>query len=265
MPKTIEVHYRVEKNSEVMSLTAAEWIASTVESAIRAHGTARIAVSGGNTPRRTFELLADPAQPFLKRIDWSRLLIFWVDERCVPPDSPDSNYHLTHETLLSKVPLPEENVIRIEGELDPEEAAARYESALRNRFRLEGAELPRFDLIVLGLGDNGHTASLFPESTALHSMMRLAVAVEVEAKNPWRVTLTWPVINHAGKIFFLIQGDSKAEVLQQVLLGPYQPERLPAQLIRPESGELSLLLDREAAAKLPPPAANGTGLLEVGR
>lgn len=265
MPKTIEVHYRVEENSEAMSLTAAEWIASTVESAIQTHGTARIAISGGNTPKRTFELLADPAQPFLKRIDWSRLLIFWVDERCVPPDSPDSNYHLTQETLLSKVPLPEENVVRIEGELDPEEAAARYESALRNRFRLEGAELPRFDLIVLGLGDNGHTASLFPESTALHSMMHLAVAVEVEAKNPWRVTLTWPVINHADKIFFLIQGDSKAEVLQQVLLGPYQPERLPAQLIRPESGDLGLLLDRAAAAKLPPPAANGTGLLEVSR
>jgi 6-phosphogluconolactonase len=265
MPKTIEVRYTVEENSEAMSLTGAEWIATAVESAIRAHGTARIAISGGNTPKRTFELLADPAHPFVKRIDWSRLLIFWVDERCVPPDSPDSNYHLTHETLLSKVPLPEENVVRIEGELDPEEAAARYESALRNRFRLEGAELPRFDLIVLGLGDNGHTASLFPDSTALHSMMRLAVAVEVEAKNPWRVTLTWPVINHAGKIFFLIQGTSKAEVLKQVLLGPYQPETLPAQLIRPESGELGFLLDRAAAAKLPPPAADGIGVLEVSR
>ena len=265
MPKTIQVQYTVQESSEAMSLAAADWIASTVESAIRAHGTARIAISGGNTPKRAFELLADTAQPFLKRIDWSRLLIFWVDERCVPPDSPDSNYHLTQETLLSKVPLPKENIVRIEGELDPEEAAARYESALRNRFRLEGAELPRFDLIVLGLGDNGHTASLFPDSTALHSMMRLAVAVEVEAKNPWRVTLTWPVINHANKIFFLVEGTSKAEVLKQVLLGPYQPETLPAQLIRPESGELSLLLDRAAAAKLPPPAANGTGLLEVGR
>jgi 6-phosphogluconolactonase len=201
----------------------------------------------------------------LKRIDWSRLLIFWVDERCVPPDSPDSNYHLTYSSLLSKVPLPEENVVRIEGELDPEEAAARYESALRNRFRLEGAELPRFELILLGLGDNGHTASLFPHSSALQEMMRLAVAVEVEAKNPWRVTLTWPVINHADTVLFLIQGNSKADVVRQVLLGPYQPEILPAQLIRPESGELSLLLDRAAAAELPPPAADGTGRLEVGR
>jgi 6-phosphogluconolactonase len=265
MPKTIHVHYQVEENSEAMSLTAADWIASSVESAVRARGVARIAISGGNTPKRTFELLADRAHPFHRRIDWSRLLLFWVDERCVSPDSPDSNYRLAKETFLSKVPLPEENIVRIEGELDPEEAAARYESALRNRFRLEGAELPRFDLIVLGLGDNGHTASLFPHSTALHEAMRLAVANHVEAKNPWRVTLTWPVINHAGRILFLIEGAAKAEVLKEILLGPYQPETLPSQLIQPESGELSLLLDRAAAAKLPPPAANGTGLLEVSR
>jgi len=136
---------------------------------------------------------------------------------------------------------------------------------LRNRFRLEGAELPRFDLILLGLGDNGHTASLFPHSSALHEVTRLAVATQVEAKNPWRVTLTWPVINHADKIFFLIQDTSKADVLKEVLLGPYRPELLPAQLIRPESGEMTLLLDRAAAAKLPPSGPNGMGQLEVSR
>ena len=265
MPKIFQVHYQVEENSETMSLTAADWIASSVELAARARGIARIAISGGNTPKRTFELLADPDHAFRKRIDWARLLIFWVDERCVPPGSPDSNYHLAKETFLSKVPLPAENVVRMEGELDPEEAAARYESALRNRFRLEGAELPRFDLILLGLGDNGHTASLFPHSSALHEVNRLAVATQVEAKNPWRVTLTWPVINHADKIFFLIQDTSKADVLKEVLLGPYRPELLPAQLIRPESGEMTLLLDRAAAAKLPPSGPNGMGLLEVSR
>ncbi|MHB1957417.1 MAG: 6-phosphogluconolactonase [Acidobacteriaceae bacterium] len=265
MPKTIQVHYQVEENSEAMSLTAADWIVSSVESSVRARGTARIAISGGSTPKRAFELLADPAHNFRKRIDWARLLLFFVDERCVSPESPDSNYRLAKETFLSKAPLPEENVIRIEGELAPEEAAARYESAMRNRFRLEGAELPRFDLIVLGMGTNGHTASLFPHSEALHEMLRLAVATQVEDKNPWRVTLTWPVINHADKIFFLIQDASKADVLREVLLGPYQPDTLPSQLIRPESGELGLLLDRAAAAKLPPPAANGMGLLEVGR
>ena len=265
MPKKIQVHYQVEDNSEAASVTAADWIASSVEAAVRAHGIARIAISGGSGPKRTFQLLADPAHPFRTRIDWKRLLIFFVDERCVPPDSPDSNYRLAKETFLSKVPMPEENVIRIEGELEPEEGAARYESSIRNRFRLEGAQLPRFDLIVLGMGTNGHTASLFPDSEALHEMMRLAVANHVVDKNPWRITLTWPVINHADKIFFLIQDGSKAEVLREVLLGPYQPETLPSQLIQPESGELSFLLDRAAAAKLPQPDADGRGLLEVSR
>ena len=265
MPKKIQVHYQVEANSEQMSLTAAEWVASSVESAVRARGTARIAISGGGAPKRMFQLLADPSHPFRARIDWARLLIFFVDERCVPPDSPDSNFRLANETFLSKVPLPEGNVIRIEGELEPEEAAARYESAIRNRFRLEGAQLPRFDLIVLGMGTNGHTASLFPDSEALQEIMRLAVANHVVDKNPWRITLTWPVINHADKIFFLIQDRSKAEVLREVFLGPYQPEKLPSQLIQPESRELSLLLDQAAASKLPQPAEDGRGILEVSR
>ena len=264
MPKTIQVHYHVTKDAEALSLATAGLIASTVEQSIAACGIARIAISGGNTPKQTFAALADPVQQFRQRIDWSRLLLFWVDERCVPPSDPDSNYRMTREVLLSKVPLPEDNIIRIEGELDPEEAVARYESALRNRFRLEGAELPRFDLILLGLGDNGHTASLFPHSDALDSMMSLVVAAHVEAKNPWRVTLTWPVINHASQIVFQIQGVAKAEVLRSVMLGPYQPEVLPAQLIRPESGELTLLLDESAASQLPP-AANGAGLLDVRR
>lgn len=265
MPKTTNVRYYVKKDSEALGLATADWIASAVEQSIAAHGTARIAISGGNTPKRTFELLADPAHPFCQRIDWGRLLLFWVDERCVPPTDNDSNYHMTQEALLSKVPLPQSNIVRIEGELDPEEAAARYESALRNRFRMEGAELPRFDFVLLGMGDNGHTASLFPHSDALDSMMRLAVPVHVEAKNPWRVTLTWPVINHANKVVFQIQGASKAEVLHNVMMGTYQPEELPSQLIRPENGELSLLLDEAAAAQLPPPSLDGIGVLKVGR
>lgn len=265
MPKKIQVHYQVEANREAMSLAAADWVASAVESAVHARGVARIAISGGGAPKRMFELFADPKHPFRTRIDWKRLLIFFVDERCVPPDSPDSNYRLAKETFLSKVPLPDENVTRIEGELEPEEAAARYESALRNRFRLEGAELPRFDQIVLGMGSNGHTASLFPHSAALHDMTRLAVANHVQDKISWRITLTWPVINHADKAFFLIQDGSKAEVLHEVLMGPYRPENLPSQLIQPESGELNFLLDREAAAKLPQPNEDGRGLLEVSR
>lgn len=261
----MRVLYFVQKDPEALAEATAERITTAIEHAVALHGIARIAISGGNTPKRTFELLAAPDRPFRSRIDWARLLLFWVDERCVPPDDPDSNYRLTRQALLSKVPLPESNIVRIEGELPPEEAAARYESELRNRFRLEGAELPRFDLIALGLGDNGHTASLFPGSEALDSVMRLVVATKVEAKNPWRVTLTWPVINHASQVFFQIQGAQKSQVLRDVLLGPYQPEQLPAQLIRPESGELHILLDQAAASELPPPAEDGRGELKVDR
>lgn len=265
MPKTTKVHYFIKQNAEALSFAAADWIATSVADAIAAKGVARIAISGGSTPKRSFELLADPKQPFRSRIDWARLLLFWVDERCVPPDHSDSNYRMTRETLLSKVPLPEQNIVRMEGELDPEEAASRYESALRTQFRLEGAEVPRFDLIQLGMGDDGHTASLFPHSAALDSMMRLVVANHVQAKDSWRITLTWPVINHAGKVFFLIQGAAKAGVLHDVFQGPYQPETWPSQLIRPSSGELFLLLDDAAAAQLPSPGADGSGILEVTR
>lgn len=246
-------------------MAAADWIASAVSDAIAARGIARIAISGGSTPKRAFELLADPNQPFRSRIDWARLFLFWVDERCVPPDHPDSNYRMTREALLSKIPIPEQNVHRMEGELDPEEAASRYESALRTQFRLEGAEVPRFDLVQLGMGDDGHTASLFPRSAALDSMMRLVVANHVQAKDSWRVTLTWPVINHASKVFFLIQGAAKAGVLRDVFQGPYRPEILPSQLIRPRSGELFLLLDKAAASQLPNSAGQDSGTLEVTR
>lgn len=265
MPKTTKVHYHIKQDLAALSITAADWITTAVAQAIAARGVARIAISGGNTPRRTFELLADPNHPFRTRIDWSRLFLFWVDERCVSPDDQDSNYRMTRDALLSKVPLPAENILRMEGELDPEEAASRYESALRTQFRLEGAEVPRFDLIQLGMGDDGHTASLFPHSAALDSMMRLAVANHVQAKDSWRITLTWPVINHASKVFFLIQGAAKAEVLRNVFQGPYQPETWPSQLIRPNTGEIFLLLDSAAAAKLPASTEKGVGTLEVTR
>ena len=128
---------------------------------------------------------------------WDKLELFWVDERTVPPDHPESNYRMTREALLDHVPLNPEQIHRMEGELEPEVAAARYESLLRNTFRLEGAETPRFDLIALGMGDDGHTASLFPHTAAIHEMGRLVTANQVPQKDTWRITLTWPVINHA--------------------------------------------------------------------
>jgi 6-phosphogluconolactonase len=196
---------------------------------------------------------------------WPQIELYWVDERMVPPDDPDSNYRMTREALLDKVPLKPENIFRIEGELEPEQAAARYESAIRNHLRLEGAEGPRFDLLALGMGDDGHTASLFPHSDAINEMIRIAVANHVAAKDAWRVTLTWPVINQAHDVFFLIGGKDKAQPLHNVLLGRYDPDTLPSQLIRPENGRLLMLLDKDAAALLPPVDASGTGRLEIER
>jgi 6-phosphogluconolactonase len=211
-----------------------------------------------------FALLADPGQPFLEQVPWKKLFLYWVDERCVPPDHPESNFRMTREAMLDKVPLPPAQVFRMEGELDPEAAANRYETVLRNTMRLEGAELPSFDLVLLGMGDDGHTASLFPHTDAIDQLGRLVVANHVPQKDAWRITLTWPVLNQGREVAFLIEGAGKTEVLAEVFLGPRDPERLPAQLIRPASGHLALLLDAAAAAKLPPPSPQTGGAGKVG-
>ena len=265
MPRRIEVEYRVYDGAEALSHAAAEHFLKTAQAAVAAHRVARVAISGGSTPKRTFELLANPAEKFAAAMPWAQMEIYWVDERMVPPDDQDSNYRMTREALLNKVPLNPERIFRIEGELEPEQAAARYESAIRNHLRLEGAEGPRFDVLALGMGDDGHTASLFPHTAAINEMIRIAVANHVPQKDAWRVTLTWPVINEAHDVFFLIAGKDKARPVHDVLLGAYDPEALPSQLIRPRRGKLLMLLDREAAELLPSPDANGTGRLEIER
>jgi 6-phosphogluconolactonase len=153
----------------------------------------------------------------------------------------------------------------MEGELDPEVAAARYESDLRNSFRLEGAQSPRFDLVALGMGTDGHTASLFPHTEAIHEISRLVTANHVPQMNTWRITLTWPVIDHASSVFFLIAGEDKAQILKEVLTGKHDPERLPSQLIWPVSGILTLFLDKAVAALLPATDGEGCGVLEKER
>ena len=266
MAKTIHVEYRVFDQQEDLSRATAQQLVEGIQSAVSARGVARIAISGGNSPKPVFALLADPAGPFRAAIAWERLWVFWVDDRCVPPDHPDSNYGMTRSLLLDKVPLPGDHVIRIEGERDPEQAAARYESAIRGHFRLEGAEAPIFDVLQLGMGDDGHCASLFPHTAALHETGRIAIANHVpQQKQSWRVTLTWPVINAARDVFFLIDGSKKADPLGRGLEGPYDPETLPSQLIQPQNGRLLFLLDTAAAAHLPPPGADGKGTLEIAR
>jgi 6-phosphogluconolactonase len=238
--------------------------ASVAAAAVEIRGVARVAISGGRTPKAMFVLLADPEQPYFAQVPWDRLHLFWVDERCVPPTHEESNYRMTNEAMLTHVPLPPAQVYRMEGELDPEIAASRYEATLRTAFRLEGAETPVFDLMLLGMGDDGHTASLFPHTEALHEMARLVVANHVPQKDAWRVTLTWPVINRGREVAFLIEGDAKAQVVHDVFLGSYDPQSKPSQLVRPQGGQLTLLLDAAAAAKLPvPPAPGAAGKLEL--
>ena len=210
----------------------------------RAAGRFNVALSGGSTPKALFSLLAAP--PYIDQVPWNIVNLFWGDERCVPPDHKDSNYRMTKEAMLSKVPLKESQIHRIESELDPQVAAERYAQGLQNFF----GGLPEFDLVLLGMGDDGHTASLFPGTTALHDSEHLVVANWVEKFNTYRVTLTAKVINNAALVNFLIVGDSKTKVLKEVLEGPSDPDRLPSQLIKPTKGKLLWLIDRAASADL---------------
>jgi 6-phosphogluconolactonase len=245
-----------------MARRAAQYFVEMAGEAVAGHGRARIAISGGSTPKAAFQVLADPEQPWRARMPWDRLDLYWVDERAVPPDHPESNYRMTREALLDHVPLHPDQIHRMEGELPPDVAASRYESELRNSFRLEGGESPRFDLVALGMGDDGHTASLFPHTQAIHEFNRLVTANHVPQKDTWRITLTWPLINHASSVFFLIAGADKASILKEVLTGPRDLERLPSQLIWPSSGILTLILDKAAAAFLPATDGEGCGVLE---
>ena len=232
---------------EALAARAADEFAGAAEAAIRRCGRFAVALSGGRTPRAMLAALVTRA------VDWTSVHFYWSDERCVGPDDPNSNYRMAREALLSKVDVPQTNVHRMHGELAPQAAADAYENDLRAFF----GSASRFDLLYLGLGPDGHAASLFPGTAALHAAGRWCVANEVDepVASPWRLTLTYDAINAARRVVVLAEGAEKADILAQVLLGQKDVERYPAQGIAPTDGELHWLVDTAAAAKVTGPSA----------
>jgi 6-phosphogluconolactonase len=225
---------------------SADFIADVAAGAIADRGRFTMALSGGGTPKPIYARLA--AAEYRDRIAWEKVHIFFGDERCVPPDDPRSNFRMVREAWFDHSPIPAENIHRIHGEDDPALEALRYEGDIAGFYR--SARFPAFDLILLGMGDNGHTASLFPGTAVLRETARWVVAQYVEVMTTWRVTFTAPLINAARNVAFLAEGAGKAQMLWSVLEGPYQPDVWPAQLIQPKSGELHWLVDAAAATKV---------------
>jgi 6-phosphogluconolactonase len=205
-----------------------------------------VALAGGNTPKRVYELLA--TERFAQRVEWPQVDLFFGDERCVPPDHPDSNYAMVYEALISNVEIPAKNVHRIIGEGNPGESARLYENQLRTFFA--GAAWPHFSLVLLGMGEDGHTASLFPGSDALNEKSKWVVATRPDGSNHDRITLTVPVFNNAARVVFLVTGAAKAARLAQVLRPQPGSDPLPAQAIQPVAGSLEWLVDSAAASLL---------------
>jgi len=238
---------RIFDDLEALGRAAADRFVELARDAVAKRGRFVVALAGGGTPRRTYELLAEPCRR--NNIAWEVINVFWGDERHVPPDDGRNNAHMARTALLNHVPLPREQIRPVPYLGSAEESARHYETELRNFF--DGHE-PRFDLVFLGLGENGHTASLFPCTPALEETDAWVVAVHPADDDLDRVTLTAPVLNQAVAVIFLVAGESKATVLCRVLEGPTDPRHYPAQLIHPLNGELDYYLDRKAASRLKP-------------
>ena len=245
---TSSVEIRTLNTPQELFEAAAELVASAASEAVADRGRFTIALSGGSTPKSLYTLLATNARTSLP---WERMFFFFGDERHVPPTDPESNYRMADEAMLSKVPVAPSNVFRVQAENpDAKAAAEAYEQTLRKFFALEAGQVPAFDLILLGMGPDGHTASLFPGTEALNEKSKLVVANWVEKLKTHRITLTLPVLNAAQCVAFLVSGTDKAPVLKSVLEGDAPGEQYPAKLVRPAQGKLIWLLDRAAASGL---------------
>ncbi len=236
---------RVFRSVEEMNNTLANLLAEIAEKSVRENGRFLLCLSGGNTPKSFYKLLS--ANQYRDIIPWKNTFVFWTDERCVPMDDEKNNAHMAGEILLKKIDIPSSNIFPVHVNLTPSDAANNYEQTLKDFF---GINPPAFDIILLGLGENGHTASLFPGTSVIFEKSRWVKEIFVEKLQAYRITMTAPLINKSHNIFFLITGEKKSQILKTVLTVPYDPEKYPVQLIKPENGEIIWFADSKAASKL---------------
>jgi 6-phosphogluconolactonase len=245
---------RILADASSIAQTAAAEFLEAARQAVSEKGSFSVALAGGSTPKALYGLLA--TNPLLQaKVPWSKIQFFFGDERHVPPEDAESNFRMAEEAMLSKAPVDPRQVHRIKGEKrNAAQAAEEYEQDLRASFRLEAGQFPRFDLVLLGMGPEGHTASLFPGTKALKEERRLVVSNWVGKFYTDRITFTPPVLNNASRVIFMVHGEEKAPALKAVLEGPYEPEQLPAQIIQPKQGKVLWLVDPSAASMLVPQA-----------
>lgn len=241
---------RILADIAAVAKRAAQEFVQAATAAVTQKGSFTVALSGGSTPKALYSLLVDDGA-IRAQLPWDKMILFFGDERHVGPGHPESNFRMVTETMMSKAPLKPEQVLRIKGEYqDTEKAAKEYEQAIRASFKIGDGQFPRFDLVLLGMGNEGHTASLFPGTKALHETKRIVVRNWVGKFYTDRITLTAPAINNAEHVIFLIAGADKAPALKGVLEGPYEPDQLPAQMIQPSKGKLLWLVDSTAGGML---------------
>jgi 6-phosphogluconolactonase len=248
-PATAQREVQIFPEAGALTRRAAEEFLKSVAEAVAQKGAFTVALAGGSTPKALYSQLAD--EPLRSQIPWEKLHFFFGDERHAPPDGAESNFRMANEALFSKGAIKPEQITRIKGEYaDTEKAALEYEQALRAYFKLKVGEYPRFDLVLLGMGEEGHTLSLFPGTKALQATDRIVVRNWVGKLYTERITLTATAANHASRVIFMVTRADKAPALKAVLEGPYEPEQLPAQLIQPASGKLLWLVDQAAGSML---------------
>ena len=229
-------------NKQAIEFCVEQFIAIAKHS-IETNGIFTAALSGGSTPKAIYQKLAEDS--YRKQVDWKKVLLFWSDERCVPPDDTESNYHMAMTNGMETLPIPKENIFRMEGEKDPEKAAERYEQLIRQK-----VPSTSFDLIMLGMGEDGHTASLFPKTHGLHADNLLVTANFIPQKHIWRLTLTFECINNSKNISIYVLGKAKAEMLKKVLSAPYDPDALPSQKVGTAQHKALWIADKDAAQDL---------------